>query len=197
MSRAEDVPAGPGGALAGLAPPGVLTVGHGTLDRAALAALLRQAGVAEVVDVRRFPGSRTHPDVRRDALEEWMPAAGVAYRWEPRLGGRRHIPAAQRPASPDTWWRVEAFRAYAAWTRSADFADALTAVLSDAAERRVALMCSESLWWRCHRRVIADVVVLRHGMGVGHLLHDGAVRRHEPAAGARVATDGIVWDGAA
>ncbi|WP_123920206.1 DUF488 domain-containing protein [Georgenia muralis] len=175
----------------------MLTVGHGTLDRTALAALLRDAGVAEVVDVRRFPGSRANPDVRRDALEEWVHAAGVAYRWEPRLGGRRHIPAARRATSPDTWWRVEAFRAYAAWTRSADFADALAGVLGDAAERRVALMCSETLWWRCHRRVIADVLALRHGLAVGHLMHDGTVRTHEPSAGARVATDGLVWDGAA
>ena len=193
MSRtAEGSPAG-----AGRPATGVLTVGHGTLDRTALAALLRTAGVAEVVDVRRFPGSRANPDVRREALEEWLPAAGVAYRWEPGLGGRRHIPAAQRATSPDTWWQVEAFRAYAAWTRSADFADALTAVLSEAAERRVALMCSESLWWRCHRRVIADVVVLGHGVEVGHLMHDGTVRAHEPAAGARLATDGLVWDGPA
>ena len=68
-------------------------MGHGTLPVADVAALLTGAGVQELVDVRRFPGSRVHPHVSRDALAQWLPAAGVAYRWEPRLGGRRRLPA--------------------------------------------------------------------------------------------------------
>jgi len=82
--------------------PDLLTVGHGPLDRTRLASLLHGAGVEAVVDVRRFPASRTNPDVRREALEEWLPGSGIGYRWEQRLGGRRHLP--REAAELDTWW---------------------------------------------------------------------------------------------
>ena len=174
--------------------PVLLTVGHGGLDRDALAALLRSAFVAEVVDVRRFPGSRTNPDVRREALEAWLPAVGIGYRWEPRLGGRRHL--RREDPSPDTWWEVDAFRAYAGWTRTADFRAAFRDLLTEAAQRRVAVMCSETVWWRCHRRLISDVAVLAHGAEVWHLMPDGARRAHVVAAGARLSGPvEVVWDG--
>jgi uncharacterized protein (DUF488 family) len=175
--------------------PRLLTVGHGTATQAELAAVLRGAGVQELVDVRRFPGSRAHPHVARDALAQWLPEHGVAYRWEPRLGGRRRLP--DGPPSPDGWWTVEAFRAYAAHTRTPEFAAALDELLSAAGERTTAVMCSETVWWRCHRRLIADVVVLGRGREVAHLLPPGPPRPHLPAAGARVLADGsVVWDGA-
>ena len=102
----------------------LLTVGHGTLDRTALAALLAGAGTDLLVDVRRFPGSRHNPDVGTDAMAQWLPEAGIDYRWEERLGGRRRR---DRTADPDAdgWWRVEAFRAYAAHTRTPEFLTAL------------------------------------------------------------------------
>ena len=170
----------------------VLTFGHGTADREGLAGLLGQAEVGIVVDVRRFPGSRRNPDVSRDALAEWLPAAGIDYRWEPRLGGRRKAD----PEGPevDSWWRVEAFRAYAAHTRTDEFHDGLTQLLVDAGDRRVAVMCSESLWWRCHRRLVADVLVLLHGVDVLHLDHAGRLTPHVPAEGARVTQGGVVYD---
>jgi uncharacterized protein (DUF488 family) len=133
----------------------LLTVGHGSDGRAALGARLTGAGIEELVDVRRFPGSRTNPDVRRAALAGWLPARGIAYRWEERLGGRRRLPPGEPPV--DGWWTVGQFAAYAAHTRSAEFTDALAAVLAAAEDRTVAVMCSESVWWRCHRRLIADV----------------------------------------
>ncbi|MFI6781092.1 DUF488 family protein [Micromonospora sp. NPDC050276] len=98
----------------------LLTVGHGAADRVRLGELLTGAGVALVVDVRRYLASRTNPDVRREELARWLPERGVDYRWEPRLGGRRHIPAGE--PQPDTWWTVAAFRAYAAYTRGASAA---------------------------------------------------------------------------
>ncbi|MGK5739171.1 DUF488 domain-containing protein [Micromonospora sp. URMC 103] len=172
----------------------LVTVGHGPADRARLGDLLAGARIALVVDVRRFPASRTNPDVRREELERWLPEAGIDYRWEPRLGGRRHVPAGS--PEPDTWWTVAAFRAYAAHTRTPDFRAALDAALADAAARTTAVMCSESVWWRCHRRLIADVAVLGHGVPVDHLMPDGRLTPHRPAAGAR--RDGghdLVWDG--
>ena len=172
--------------------PRLLTVGHGTADREGLAGLLASAGVQLVVDVRRFPGSRRNPDVKRDAMERWLPAAGIDYRWDARLGGRRGTDPTQ--ADVDPWWQVEAFRAYAAHTRTPEFRAGLEEVLADAGRRRVAVMCSESLWWRCHRRLIADVVVLLHGVPVLHLDHGGRLTPHRPAEGARETEGGLVYD---
>jgi uncharacterized protein (DUF488 family) len=172
----------------------LLTFGHGSATPEALLALLHEAGVGAVVDVRRFPGSRRHPHVARGELESWLPAAGISYRWEERLGGRRRR---DRDDDTDSWWRVEAFRAYAAHTRSSDFEDGLAELLDEAGEqpdRRVAVMCSESLWWRCHRRLIADVLVLRHDCRVRHLGHDGRLTDHVPSEGARVTSDGLRYD---
>lgn len=171
----------------------LLTVGHGRLDEEALGALLVDAGVELLVDVRRFPGSRANPAVSRDALPGWLPGQGIDYRWEERLGGRRTLPPGD---AEDPWWQVDAFRAYAAHTRTAEFREALDAVLAEAERRRVAVMCSESVWWRCHRRVVADVAVLAHGATVRHLMHDGRLTEHKPSEGARLRPDGlVVWDG--
>lgn len=169
----------------------LLTVGHGPQDQAALGALLTGAGVDLVVDVRRFPGSRTHPDLSRDALEEWLPAAGLGYRWDQRLGGRRKLP----PGEPvvDDWWTVAQFAAYAAHTRSPEFRRGLDAVLAEAARSTVAVMCSETVWWRCHRRLIADVAVLGRGVEVDHLMPGGRVSPHRPSEGAVLDDGEVRW----
>ncbi|MDM7487271.1 DUF488 domain-containing protein [Rhodococcus sp. GXMU-t2271] len=172
----------------------LLSVGHGRLDRTQLAELLHSAGVESLVDVRRFPGSRRNPDLSSDAMTQWLADAGIDYRLERRLGGRRRLPAGTTPE--DSWWRVEQFAAYAAHTRTEEFADALDGLLEESAQRRTAMMCSESVWWRCHRRLVADVVVLRFGRDVEHLMHDGRLLAHEAAPGARMRADGqVVWDG--
>lgn len=175
-------------------PPPLLTFGHGTLDQDGVIAALRAGDVRALVDVRRFPGSRRHPHVARDALAQWLPAAGVAYRWEERLGGRRSVRDAD---AVDTWWQVEAFRAYAAHTRTDTFRAGMADLLAEVAGGDgVAVMCSETVWWRCHRRLVGDVAVLLHGVEVLHLGHDGRLSPHRPAAGARVTADGLVWDAA-
>jgi uncharacterized protein (DUF488 family) len=172
----------------------LLTVGHGPDGRERLGDRLTAAGIEQLVDVRRFPGSRNNPDVARDALASWLPERGIGYRWEPRLGGRRRLPAGEPVA--DGWWTVGQFAAYAAHTRTAEFAAALGEVLDVARTQQVAVMCSESVWWRCHRRLIADVVVLGRGLPVAHLMPDGRVGPHRPAAGAVVHADGTVrWPG--
>jgi uncharacterized protein (DUF488 family) len=168
----------------------LLTVGHGPDDRVALAERLTGAAVGRLVDVRRFPGSRNNPDVRREELAQWLPAAGIGYRWEERLGGRRSLPPGEPVA--DAWWTVAQFAAYAAHTRTPEFAAALDEVLAEAAAGTVAVMCSESVWWRCHRRLIADVAVLGRGVPVTHLMPDGRLRPHEPSAGAVLGDDGAV-----
>jgi uncharacterized protein (DUF488 family) len=172
---------------------GLFTVGHGNLDRLSLGGLLAGAGIHTVVDVRRFPGSRTNPDVRRDALSHWLPVLGIDYRWEQRLGGRRRLPAGK--PSLDPWWTVAAFRAYAAHTRTLEFTAALKDVMIEASSTRVAIMCAESLWWRCHRRLVADVVVLTRARPVRHVLPGGRLSDHRVAAGARLDGNGaVLWD---
>jgi uncharacterized protein (DUF488 family) len=168
-----------------------MTLGHGTHDRAGLGALISHAGVDLVVDVRRFPGSRIHPDLRREALEEWLPAAGIGYRWDERLGGRRKLP----PGEPvvDDWWTVAQFAAYAAHTRTPEFRAALDEVLAEAARSTVAVMCSESVWWRCHRRLIADVAVLGRGVPVQHLMPDGRLTPHRLSEGAVLEGGEVRW----
>ena len=168
--------------------PPLLTVGHGTLSQEALGALLTGAGVELLVDVRRFPGSRAHPHVAAEALAQWLPPLGVAYRSEPRLGGRRRLDG----PSEDPWWTVEAFRAYAAHTRTPDFAAGLAEVLEQPGT--VAVLCSETVWWRCHRRLVADVVVLVHERPVHHLMPGGRTSPHRPSDGARRTGDVLVWD---
>jgi uncharacterized protein (DUF488 family) len=170
----------------------LFTVGHGRLDRAQLGALLGEAGIARLVDIRRFPGSRANPDVSRDVLSQWLPDFGIDYQWEERLGGRRRLPAGAE--AEDSWWRVDQFAAYAAHTRTPEFAAALDEVL--ARPGPTAVMCSEAVWWRCHRRLVADVVVLARGGTVHHLMHDGRTVEHTAAEGGRVRKDGdVVWDG--
>ena len=179
--------------LAATSTSSLLTVGHGAASQDALTELLRASGVALVVDVRRFPGSRAHPHVARDALAEWLPAAGVGYRWEPRLGGRRARPVDPDEAARDGWWQVAAFRAYAAHTRTPEFVAGLDDLVRDARARTTAVMCSESLWWRCHRRLVADAALLLRGLPVLHLGHDGRRTPHVPSAGAHVGPDGLSY----
>lgn len=175
-------------------PARLLTFGHGRLDPGEFTRLVTSAGIEHVVDVRRFPGSRANPTAARGEIPRLLTEAGIGYRWDDRLGGRRTLGKAERASSPDTWWQVEAFRAYAAWTRSPAFHLALAELREDTARRATAIMCSESVWWRCHRRLISDVLVLRHGTDVHHLMHDGREVPHSISDGARRDdTLGVVW----
>jgi uncharacterized protein (DUF488 family) len=173
-------------------PDGALvTFGHGTASRVELVQLLVEVGVESVVDVRRYPGSRRHPHVARDAMSQWLPEAGVAYRWEERLGGRRSLAADSR----HTGLRHSSFRAYADHMDSVEFATSVDVLLEEVAQRRVAILCSESLWWRCHRRLIADHVTQLRGVEVRHLLHDGRLASHRLTDVARIEDGALVYDG--
>lgn len=169
----------------------LLTVGHGTLDADRFAALVGAAGVGRVVDVRSYPGSRRHPHFGREAMAAWLPAAGVAYDWAPALGGRRKVAS----GSPNVALRHEGFRGYADHMATAEFSAALDGLLAEvAAGPRTAVMCSESVWWRCHRRLLADATVLLRGVDVRHLLHDGRLTDHAVTDVARVDGDRLVYD---
>ncbi|MEU5771531.1 DUF488 domain-containing protein [Streptomyces asoensis] len=168
--------------------PELVTFGHSTAGRDALRKLLAGAGVASVVDVRTAPGSRRDPDLLRERLARWLPDGGIDYRWEQDLGGFRK----PSPDSPDTVWRNDSFRGYAAHTRTPEFVAAMERLLTQAAATRTAVMCSEAVWWRCHRRLVADFAVLARGVPVRHLMHDGRLTSHTPTPGVRLRDDGLL-----
>lgn len=120
----------------------LLTVGHGTLSLPNLVELLQSAAVNVLVDVRRYPASRRNPHLAGPALASDLSASGIAYHWEERLGGRRHL--ARSEPTLDPWWTVEAFRGYAVYTRTTEFRAALEDLLRPNANARVAIMCSET-----------------------------------------------------
>lgn len=142
----------------------VFTVGHSTRTADELLEVLDEAGVATLVDVRAFPRSRRAPHFDRDALARSLPTAGVAYVHVPELGGRR----APRAESPNQGWEHPAFRGYADHMETAEFAAGLRRLVAIAADGPTVVMCAEALWWRCHRRLIADALVAR-GWTVEHL----------------------------
>lgn len=153
----------------------VFTIGHSTRTIAAFLALLREARVDCVVDVRRFPGSRRHPQFNTEALSQSLAEAGILYRHVPSLGGRRGKGRGQE--SQHTLWREEAFRNYADYAETPEFRAGFEALLALAAEHRVAIMCAEAVWWRCHRRIIADYLIAAD-VSVMHILDAGKI---EPA----------------
>ncbi len=167
----------------------LVTLGHGTATSDQLAQLIRGASIASLIDVRTVPKSRRHPQFGREEMERWIPqSAAAAYRWEPRLGGFRKA----RPESPNVALRHPSFRGYADYMETGEFANALAQLLADAKDAQTAVMCSESLWWRCHRRLVADAAQLLHGVEVRHLMHDGSLRPHQPTAGVRVTPEGTL-----
>jgi uncharacterized protein (DUF488 family) len=167
----------------------VFTAGHGTRTTEELAGLLREAGVDLLVDVRRFPGSRRHPHFGREGLERALPELGIPYHWRgEELGGRRsrrRDAASRHPA-----WRNDAFAAYADYMDTDAFRAALTRLEQQArGGARLCVMCSETLWWRCHRRLISDALVL-HGFDVVHLIQPGKRSPHPLNEAARAGDDG-------
>ena len=156
----------------------IFTVGHSIRPQNELIAILEEARVKLLVDVRRFPGSRRHPQFGKEALSAGLAAAGIAYRHEPDLGGRRE----PQPDSPHTAWRVAGFRGYADHMASPEFRAALERLIAPP-ETPTAVMCAEALPWKCHRQLIADALVAR-GIEVVHLLAAGQRQAHvlNPAA---------------
>ncbi|HEV3362681.1 MAG TPA: DUF488 domain-containing protein, partial [Acidimicrobiia bacterium] len=171
--------------------PTVWTIGHGTLTAPGFAALLREAGIQVVIDVRRFPGSRRNPQFGSGPMAAWLADAGFDYEWAPSLGGRRKASA----ESPNIGLRNLQFRAYADHMGTAEFRDGVARLLATAGDRTVAVMCAESVWWRCHRRLLADHLVLVEGWDVEHVMHDGRRAKHSVTPGARAAGKVVLYGG--
>lgn len=169
----------------------LLTVGHSTLSADAFTRMLLADGVELLVDIRHFPGSRRHPHFGRGEMSKWVPDAGVQYRWSICLGGYRK----PSPDSPHVGLRHPSFRAYADYmSDSREFSDGLALVLAGASSMRTAVMCSEALWWRCHRRLVSDAATLLHGAEVMHLTQNGRRSPHKVTDCARLTGSTITYD---
>ena len=159
----------------------IWTIGHSTRTLDELIAVLNVWQIELVADVRRFPGSRRLPQFGAAPLESALGQAGIAVQWIPALGGRRR----PRPDSVNSAWRVEGFRGYADHVESEEFAEGMFELLTLAGGMRTAIMCAEFLWWRCHRRLISDVLVTV-GIPVVHIRDEMASENHVIQAPARI-----------
>lgn len=169
----------------------VYSVGHSTRSGDDLLALLREAGVRTLADVRRFPGSRRHPWFAREALATQLGDAGIGYLWLGQGLGGRVRETVEPEASPNRAWSEPAFRRYADAMPSEVFRRAFAELEARAREAPTAFLCAERLWWRCHRRLLADYLVAR-GWRVVHLLDPGRADEHTLSAWARVGRDGAL-----
>jgi uncharacterized protein (DUF488 family) len=154
----------------------VYTIGHSTRAIPEFGALLLEHDIALVADVRSIPRSRANPQFNLDALPAALEELGIAYQHFPELGGRRHHPRGA-PPSPNTFWHNDSFRNYADYAATEPFRVGLSRLRDLAADRRCAIMCSEAVWWRCHRRIISDYL-LAEAVPVMHIMGPG---RTEPA----------------
>jgi uncharacterized protein (DUF488 family) len=167
----------------------VHTLGHSTLPLDDFLALLAAHAIDAIADVRRFPASRRHPHFAREPLAAALAARAVAYSWLPALGGRRD----PKPDSPHVAWRNASFRAYADHMDSAEFQEGIADLVRLARERRVGVMCAEAVPWRCHRQLIADLLVVR-GIEVLHVTGRGRADAHRLTPFARPEGDRVVYD---
>jgi len=167
----------------------VWTVGHSTHSFAEFLDILQAHAIETVADVRRFPGSRRNPQFGAEPLGTCLAAHRIDYHWFSELGGRRRPDLLEVEGSA---WRHPSFRAYAQHLKSEEFAQGLASLLHVAKASRTAIMCSELLWWRCHRRLIADVMVFC-GWQVIHILGATEHSEHRLAAPVSVSPEGLSY----
>jgi uncharacterized protein (DUF488 family) len=166
--------------------PQLFTIGHSTQSLEKFLALLGQHDIELLADIRRFPGSRKFPQFNQEPLAAALQAAGIEYRWFEILGGRRGKAVHRSPQNLGL--RNDSFRNYADYMLTADFRQGIDKLLATAGEKRTAMMCSESVFWRCHRRLVSDFLLAK-GTAVRHIMPSGELRPHTLTAGAKV-TDG-------
>ncbi len=164
------------------ASPPVYTVGHSTRSISEFVELLRQGQVALVVDIRTTPKSRTNPQFNLDALPEALSVFQIGHTRIAELGGRRNK-SKNVPPLINGFWLNQSFHNYADYALSDEFRTGLSLLTELSREQRCAIMCSEAVWWRCHRRFVADYL-LHEGKEVFHLMGAGRVEtaKLNPAA---------------
>jgi uncharacterized protein (DUF488 family) len=168
----------------------IWTIGHSTGAIQELIDILRHYRIEVVVDVRHFPGSRRHPHFTKAAMRAALGAAGIRYEHLVELGGRRPV----RPDSHNDVWRNASFRGYADYMETQPFRDGIERLLEIARAGRTAIVCSEVLWWRCHRSMIADYLKAR-GVHVFHILGARKAQEHPYTTAARLVGERLSYEG--
>lgn len=151
----------------------IYTIGHSTHDLPAFAALLQASRIERLVDIRTVPRSRTNPQFNRDTLPDSLIPYGIDYEHLAALGGLRGKSKTTSPAV-NGFWENDSFHHYADYALTDEFRQGLDTLISLAHAQRCAIMCSEAVWWRCHRRIVSDYLIARaipvfHIMGPGHV----------------------------
>ena len=159
----------------------IWTIGHSTRSLDEFIELLEENKIEAVADVRSYPGSRKFPHFNAEALCRSLPDAGIDYIPFKQLGGRRKV----RPDSPHTVWRNEAFRGYADYMDTGEFEKGIEELLELASDKRVAIMCSEAVWWRCHRSMISDYLKAE-AVTVEHIISAGKTDLHPYTSAAKI-----------
>ncbi len=166
----------------------IYTIGHSTHSLEELVAMLQSFGILTLVDIRRFPGSRKYPHFNKENLAAALPEAGISYIHLEDLGGRRRV----RKGSKNSRWRNDSFRGYADYMETVDFEKAASALEGIALKQPTAYMCSEAVWWRCHRSMVSDYLKAR-GWKVLHIMAAGKAEEHFYTSPARVAGSRVFY----
>jgi len=168
----------------------LFTIGHSTRPLEEFINLLEAFDIQTLVDVRSFPGSRRYPHFNREALRDSLAQAAIEYLHVPELGGRRR----PRPDSLNMAWRNESFRGYADYMETDEFHAGIERLMTVARNRRTAIMCSEAVWWRCHRSMISDYLKSK-GVDVVHILAPNKAEAHPYTSAARIVNGGLSYRG--
>jgi uncharacterized protein (DUF488 family) len=168
----------------------LFTIGHSTRSLDEFIGLLRAHQIVQLADIRTVPRSRRHPHFSIDALSKSLPAAGIAYRHMPGLGGLRK----PRRDSTNTAWRHEGFRGYADYMQTGEFEQALEELIEWARTPETVILCAEAVWWRCHRQLVADALVAR-GITVRHIMSARAAPVHSITDFAQVVDERVTYPG--
>lgn len=159
----------------------VWTIGHSTRTLEELIEMLRSFKIEMVVDIRSYPGSRRYPQFNKESLEVSLPENNIQYLHIKKLGGRRKV----NPESKNTVWRHVAFRGYADYMETEDFKEGIQELEKISLQQRTAFMCSEAVWWRCHRSMVSDYLKA-HGWKVMHIMAVGKEEEHPYTAPAKI-----------
>jgi uncharacterized protein (DUF488 family) len=166
------------------------TIGHSTRSADEFIEILRAHQIQTLGDVRSFPGSRRYPHFNKAALAHMLEAAGINYVHLAELGGRRRA----SPDSRNTAWKNSSFRGYADYMESDEFQKGINVLLELGRDKRIAVMCAEALWWRCHRSLIADFLKAK-GVEVTHILDAKHAETHPYTSAARIINGRLSYEG--
>ncbi|NGM60614.1 DUF488 domain-containing protein [Sphingobacterium sp. SGG-5] len=164
------------------------TIGHSTHRLDEFIAMLQSFGIKTVADIRRFPGSRKFPQFDKENLEAALQESGIQYLHLRELGGRRNV----QKDSKNTRWRNASFRGYADYMETEEFVHGITLLEASAVKSPTAYMCSEAVWWRCHRALISDYLKAK-GWTVLHIMGIGKAEEHPYTSPAIVTSDGVSY----